>query len=69
MNPTLKVTLFELTPDFSPSLSRALFGHVEDNPNMLCLLNSGPGGLEEMADQLMDSQMHYALGNPYKCTY
>ena len=41
---------------------RALIGHVDGNPNVIFLEDSGAGGIEEMAKRLEDSNMQYALG-------
>ena len=42
-------------------IRRALFGHVDDNPNEVAYLESGTGGPEEFATHMEDSQYLYGL--------
>ena len=46
---------------------RVLVGHYEGNPNEVCLLQSGEGGVEELAEHIDDEQCLYGLGEPAHC--
>ena len=46
------------------SLPRALFGHWDNNPNVIYHISSGTGGAEELAQQVDKAQYQYALGEP-----
>lgn len=55
----LSLALFSL-------LVRALFGHWDNDPNVIYHIGSGSGGVEEMVLEMEKSQVMYALGT-YVC--
>lgn len=48
-------------------LSRAIYGHVDGNPNEVCFLDSGSGGPEEFASRVDDAQYLYGLRKSVVC--
>ena len=44
---------------------RALFGHWDNNPNVLYHISSGTGGAEDLAQQVDKAQYQYAIGELY----
>lgn len=53
---------FHLSLFLLPPSLRALFGHWENNPNVIYFIGSGSGGAEEMVLEMENSQVMYALG-------
>ena len=51
----------------SPVSYRALFGHLDNDPNVVYFIGSGNGGPEEMVGSVDDSQYMYGLGMYSTC--
>ena len=63
---TLSLTCFSVSL-LSPVSYRALFGHLDNDPNVVYFIGSGNGGPEEMVDSVDDSQVMYGLGMYSTC--